>query len=600
MAGRQPASTARARGSITTLPSGTIRVRVYAGIDPVSGRRHYLTELVQPGKKAQREAEAVRARLLAQVEERRNPRTNATVDELVRRHLDQFAGAPNTLQMYRGHVKNHISPLLGRINIGRLDPEILDSFYAELRRCRIHCSGSGLVDHRTRRDHECDDRCRPHRCKPLSATTVRHIHFILSGAYKRAVRWRWVAVNPLAQAEPPPAPRSNPRPPSAEQAARLLNKAWDDPDWGALIWTAMTTGARRGELCAVRWTWLNFQEGRETLWLQSGIRKSDDGWIEGDLKTHQQRRIALDAETVAVLTDLRARVVKRAEMFGIELVQDAFVFSTAADGATFPTPDSVTQRYDRMAKKLGIVTTFHKLRHYSATELIVGGVDPRTVAGRLGHGDGGTTTLKTYTVWVSEGDQRAATGLGARMPERPSRAEEARRAVRVSEHPYEHLADAIVAKSARGELGVGDALPPAEQIASEAGVSLSTARRAVRLLKDRGAVVVVGGRPVLTASAPTPASPVVHGAPASHSLEPPAEEVANVQWLATLRGPAGLHSRARIVSGSLDDLDGFRRHLLGIARIEDPDGTDDGEAWIGRFELDLRRPGDASVITLRW
>jgi integrase len=62
----------------------------------------------------------------------------------------------------------------------------------------------------------------------------------------------------------------------------------------------------------------------------------------------------------------------------------------------------VTRRYERLAHRLGIDTTFHKLRHYSATELIIGGVDPRTVAGRLGHGGGGTTTLKTYTTWVSE------------------------------------------------------------------------------------------------------------------------------------------------------------------------------------------------------
>ncbi|MCM3846344.1 tyrosine-type recombinase/integrase [Pseudonocardia sp. DR1-2] len=606
MAGRQPASTARARGSITTLPSGTIRVRVYAGIDPVSGRRHYLTELVQPGKKAQREAEAVRARLLAQVEERRNPRTNATVDELVRRHLDQFAGAPNTLQMYRGHVKNHISPLLGRINIGRLDPEILDSFYAELRRCRIHCSGSGLVDHRTRRDHECDGRCRPHRCKPLSATTIRHIHFILSGAYKRAVRWRWVAVNPLAQAEPPPAPKSNPRPPSAEQAAQLLNKAWDDPDWGALIWTAMTTGARRGELCAVRWTWLNFEEGRETLWLQSGIRKSDDGWVEGDLKTHQQRRIALDAETVAVLTDLRTRAVKRAEMLGIELAPDAFVFSTAADGATFPTPDSVTQRYDRMAKKLGIVTTFHKLRHYSATELIVGGVDPRTVAGRLGHGDGGTTTLKTYTAWVSEADQRAATGLSARMPERPSRAEEAQRAVRVSVHPYEHLAHALITKIAAGELAVGDSLPPVDQLAVEGGVSLSTARRSVRLLKDRGIVASVRNRPTVTAVGLLDLSAYCDRANINPSTTVAQEglqqgiAIEENRWVAVLRGPNGLRSTARVIDGSLGDSSGFRRHLISIARIEDPCGTDSGESWIGEYELEIRPLRGGEVVSLRW
>jgi integrase len=53
-----------------------------------------------------------------------------------------------------------------------------------------------------------------------------------------------------------------------------------------------------------------------------------------------------------------------------------------------------------MAADLGIDTHLHALRHYSATELLAGGVDLRTVAGRLGHGGGGATTLKVYAAWV--------------------------------------------------------------------------------------------------------------------------------------------------------------------------------------------------------
>lgn len=81
----------------------------------------------------------------------------------------------------------------------------------------------------------------------------------------------------------------------------------------------------------------------------------------------------------------------------LELSADAFIFSDVPDARTFPTPDTVTQRYERLADRLGIDTAFHKLRHYSATELIAAGVDVRTVAGRLGHAGGGTTTLRTYT-----------------------------------------------------------------------------------------------------------------------------------------------------------------------------------------------------------
>lgn len=75
------------RGAIDELPSGALRVRVYAGKDPVTGRRHDLQELIPPGPKAATLAEEARTRLLNQVDEQRNPRTKATVNRLLDRYL---------------------------------------------------------------------------------------------------------------------------------------------------------------------------------------------------------------------------------------------------------------------------------------------------------------------------------------------------------------------------------------------------------------------------------------------------------------------------------------------------------------------------------
>jgi integrase len=240
-------------GAEPPLPSGALRVRVYAGIDPVTRKRHVLSQVVPPGPNAAAEAEKARVRLLNQVDERRHPRTAATVGQLLERHLGELRVARKTLHTYHGYVDKHVMPYLGRLKVGQVDADALDSLYAELLRCRDHCDGKvGRVDHRTRRPHVCDAQCTPHSCRPLVEWTVRKIHWILSGAFHRAQRWNWVATNPMTLAEPPAVQPPNPRPPTAEEAAQIIEEAWKDPDWGTLVWLTMVTGQRRGELCAIR------------------------------------------------------------------------------------------------------------------------------------------------------------------------------------------------------------------------------------------------------------------------------------------------------------------------------------------------------------
>jgi integrase len=414
VAGRQR----RQRGSIDELPSGALRVRVYAGVDPVTGRRHDLIEIVPPGPGAERRAEQTRVRLLAELQERRNSRTSATVDQLLDQYLALHHGGKTTLSTYRMYAEKHIRPFIGHVKVGALEADVVDSLYAELRRCREHCNGRRFVEHRAKGEHDCNQRCRPHKCKPLADATVRQIHFLLSGAYNRAVKWRWVSRNPIGQAEPPASPSPDPDPPSADEAAQLLREAWKDPDWGSLVWLAMTTGARRGELCALRWKHVDLVNG--VLTLRRSIAQNGAETEEKDTKTHQRRHVTLDPETVSVLTDHWNRSEARAVELGVALNQEAFVFSNAPDSSTHLIPSSVTQRYRRMAERAGIDTHLHNLRHYSATELIAAGVDVRTVAGRLGHSGGGTTTLRVYAAWVAEADQRAAAGLASRLPSRPA------------------------------------------------------------------------------------------------------------------------------------------------------------------------------------
>ena len=85
----------------------------------------------------------------------------------------------------------------------------------------------------------------------------------------------------------------------------------------------------------------------------------------------------------------------------MRLSEDASVFSFDPAGRQPVHPDSVTHRFSRLARRLGLRTRLHDLRHYAATQLIAGGVDLRTVSGRIGHAGGGATTLRVYTHFLA-------------------------------------------------------------------------------------------------------------------------------------------------------------------------------------------------------
>jgi integrase len=104
------------------------------------------------------------------------------------------------------------------------------------------------------------------RARPLSVSSVRECHAVLSGALNAAMRWGWIAVNPLEAVKRPRQQHPQPDPPSAGEAARIVSAAWEqDADWGTLIWLTFITGDRRGELLGLAW---------EHLHLPAGLRAS--------------------------------------------------------------------------------------------------------------------------------------------------------------------------------------------------------------------------------------------------------------------------------------------------------------------------------------
>ncbi|WP_239381203.1 tyrosine-type recombinase/integrase, partial [Frankia sp. CIT1] len=292
----------------------------------MSGKEIYLKETVKRADQVEAAAERLHAKAAAG----RRPESDATVERLVEEYLATADIEPTTRHMYAGYARRNITPVLGSKRAREVTTRTLELLYARLRVCRKLCDGNV----RRKKDHV---------CSPLATSTIRQIHAILSGAFAAAVRWEWIEENPAERARLHRSHAVEPEPPSPAEVARLLTTAWElDALLAVFLWLAVTAGARRGELCELRWKNLDLAGGTIRIAQNYAVRGGQK--LHKDTKTHQKRTLAFDEVTCQILEEERDRVVARLAKVALDLSDDAFVFSHDPAGATPWNPDSVTHR----------------------------------------------------------------------------------------------------------------------------------------------------------------------------------------------------------------------------------------------------------------
>lgn len=351
-------------------------VRVYAG----EGR--IVTRTTREGKKA---AQRLLTELLTEVDRGQHGGPTGTVDDLLDRWWKHASPdwSPSTADAYETYVRLHVRPHLGHVKVRAVRPADLDDLYATLRQ-------GGM--------------------KPAS---IYKVHTILRGAFDDAVRWRWITHNPAADADPPKVTKPELQPPDAATVRKLLDLAEKrDPAFAVYLAVAADTGARRGELVALRWRHVDLEAGELTI-ERAVVLGADGALVEKDTKTHAARRIALGAPCVETLRDHRRRSVERAFAVGVALADDAYLFSNELDGSVPWRPDGATSRFMSLRKQAKVAgVRLHDLRHALITDWLAAGVDPRTVMGRVGHAS--LQTLTRYAHFVPAADRAAADRLADR------------------------------------------------------------------------------------------------------------------------------------------------------------------------------------------
>lgn len=214
---------------------------------------------------------------------------------------------------------------------------------------------AAIVGHKIPGEHNCAAwKCPNHRCTPLASSSIRQIHAVISGALTAAVRWGWIPYNPVVTVKLPAKRRQQPKPPSASQMAAIMEEVWRrDVEFGLFLWLSAVTGARRGEVLATRFNQYDLDDKTE-VWFADNWVWTSDGLVLKETKTHQQRRVSLDAVTVGLLRVHQAERVAQLAALGLSMTGREFVFSAEPDLSRPRDPSSMTRRFGRIVGNSGL------------------------------------------------------------------------------------------------------------------------------------------------------------------------------------------------------------------------------------------------------
>jgi len=243
-----------------------------------------------------------------------------------------------------------------------------------------------------------------HGDRPLSARTVGHVHRVLHRALGHAATWGVVAQNVAALVSPPRVTSTEIEVLTEQQIGKLLDYV-RGRTLRPIIALALATGARRGELLALRLKDVDLAAG--LVRIERSLEQIKGALHFKQPKTKNGRRtVTIPPWIVAELSSHLRMQQKRRLALGLGRASDDDLLFARWDGGT-RSPHWLTQKVALTMASLKIDCTLHGLRHTHASQLIAAGMDVLTISRRLGHANP-TITLGVYGHLFSNTDARAA------------------------------------------------------------------------------------------------------------------------------------------------------------------------------------------------
>lgn len=251
-----------------------------------------------------------------------------------------------------------ILPIIGKIKLNKITPLILDNLYLKL---KIGEKGQELGYH-----------------------SMYSFYKLINVMFNQAIKWELLDKNPNLKANKPKREKKERNYYDLEQAQKLITcLEKENIKYRALITLALDSGARRSEICALRWTDIDFKTN--TIKITKSLKVVKGVVDEATTKTDSSKReIIISNITMEILKEYKEWQDSIIAKKGKSWNNENRVFTSKDGNYIYPTTCDHTIK--KIVKKYNLAPiSFHELRHTSASILIYKGINPKAVSERLGH-----------------------------------------------------------------------------------------------------------------------------------------------------------------------------------------------------------------------
>lgn len=262
-----------------------------------------------------------------------------------------------TINNYKRLLRS-ITPLIGHCKLSKITPQMLNNMYGKL---KIGQKG-----------------------KELSYNSMYDYYKIINVMFNQAILWEFVDNNPNIRANKPKKQKIERKFYDLEQIKQLLSCLDNECiKYKTLITLALDSGARRGEIVALKWDDIDFNN--KTLKIDNSLKVVNGVMDEKNAKTLSSKRtIILSEATIEVLKEYKEWQDNCKKELGKKWQNENRVFTNDTGG--YMNPSTCYKIFTKITKKYGLEhIRFHDLRHTSASVLIHKGINFKAVSERLGH-----------------------------------------------------------------------------------------------------------------------------------------------------------------------------------------------------------------------